>query len=158
MGLQRIVRSCTVPAPIDTVWAVLRDFNRHARWHRAVAHSLIEEGLAPDQVGCVRRFALADGHRVREQLLGLSDHGWRSTYTIVEASLPLWRYVATVRLKPITDVRHTFWLWSCTFEAPPGLAQALAERVASGVYEAGFADLTRHVLGDGGQSPGQSAA
>ena len=35
----RIVRSTVIDAPNDRVWAVLRDFNGHDRWHPAVATS-----------------------------------------------------------------------------------------------------------------------
>ena len=38
------------------VWAVLRDFNSHDRWHDVVAESRIEGGERSDQVGCVRSF------------------------------------------------------------------------------------------------------
>jgi hypothetical protein len=53
------------------VWAVLRDFNSHVHWHPVVSESHIEDGLASDQVGCVRNFRLADGAHLREQLLAL---------------------------------------------------------------------------------------
>ena len=38
----RIVRSTIIDAPTDRVWALLRDFNGHDRWHPAVAKSAIE--------------------------------------------------------------------------------------------------------------------
>ena len=66
-------RSTILDAPLDDVWAVLRDFNGHDRWHPIVASSAIEDGLDADQVGAVRNFQLADGGRIREQLLALSD-------------------------------------------------------------------------------------
>ncbi|NDG15665.1 MAG: SRPBCC family protein, partial [Betaproteobacteria bacterium] len=103
MGLQRVVRSCVVDAPIERVWEVLRDFNSHDQWHTVVAQSAIEDQKTSDRVGCVRNFTLADGNHVREMLLSLSDKDYVSTYTIVEATVPLMRYVATVTLKPVTD-------------------------------------------------------
>ncbi len=71
--LQKVVRSTVIDAPIDRVWAVLRDFNSHDQWHDVVAESRIEGGEAPTQVGCIRSFTLKDGNRIREQLLTLSD-------------------------------------------------------------------------------------
>ena len=71
--LQKVVRSTVIDAPIERVWAVLRDFNSHDRWHDVVAESRIEGGERGDQVGCVRSFTLNDGNRIREQLLALSD-------------------------------------------------------------------------------------
>ena len=35
--LQHVVRSTVIDAPIERVWAVLRDFNSHDRWHDVVA-------------------------------------------------------------------------------------------------------------------------
>ena len=147
--LQKVVRSTVIDAPIARVWAVLRDFNSHDRWHDVVAESRIEGSERSDQVGCVRSFSLKDGNRIREQLLTLSDSEHRSTYCIVEATVPLQRYVATVSLKPVTDGDRTFWHWESTFSTPPGQERELAQMVARDVYEAGFENLRRY-LRDGG--------
>ena len=37
--LQRVVRSTVIDAPIERVWAVLRDFNSHDHWHGVVARA-----------------------------------------------------------------------------------------------------------------------
>ena len=143
--LQRVVRSAVIDAPIERVWAVLRDFNSHDAWHDVVDKSRIEGARASSQVGCVRAFTLKDGNFIREQLLTLDDREHRSTYCIVEATVPLQRYVASVTLKPITDGNRTFWHWESTFATPPGQERELREMVAKGVYEAGFANLRRHL-------------
>lgn len=143
--LQKVVRSTVIDAPIERVWAVIRDFNSHDQWHDVVASSRIEGGQRSDQVGCVRSFTLKDGNHIREQLLTLSERDYRSSYCIVEATVPLQRYVATVTLKPVTDGNRTFWHWESTFATPPGMERELREMVASGVYEAGFENLRRHL-------------
>jgi len=153
--LQHVVRSTVIDAPIARVWAVLRDFNSHDQWHDVVAESRIEGDERGDQVGCVRSFTLKDGHRIREQLLTLSDTDYKSTYCIVEATVPLQRYVATVTLKPVTDGDRTFWHWESTFATPPGQERELHRMVAEGVYEAGFENLRRY-LRDGGDRRGAS--
>jgi len=155
--LQKVVRSAIIDAPIERVWAVLRDFNSHDRWHSAVADSHIEGGERSDQVGCVRNFRLKDGHQIREQLLTLSDREHRSTYCIVEASLPLQRYVATVTLKAVTDGNRTFWHWESSFATPPGLERELRDTVAQGVYETGFEDLRRYLRGGSDRRGGGAA-
>ena len=147
--LQKITRSTIIDAPIERVWAVLRDFNSHDRWHDAVETSRIEGGERSDQVGCVRNFTLRDGNRIREQLLTLSDTEHQSTYCIVEATVPLQRYVATVTLKPVTDGNRTFWHWESTFATPPGMERELGEMVAHGVYETGFENLRAHLRAGG---------
>ena len=143
--LQKIVRSTVIDAPIERVWAVIRDFNSHDRWHDVVETSRIEANEASSQVGCVRSFTMRDGNRIREQLLTLDDREYKCTYCIVEATVPLQRYVATVTLKPVTDGERTFWHWESTFATPPGRERELREMVARDVYEAGFANLRRHL-------------
>jgi len=143
--MQRVTRSAVIDAPIERVWEVLRDFNSHDRWHPAVAESHIENGEAPDRVGCVRNFRLRDGAHIREQLIALSDTEHVSTYCILDATVPLQRYVATLQLKPVTDGNRTFWHWQSTFDTPPGREAELVDMVGRGVYEAGFEALRRHL-------------
>jgi len=149
--LQRVVRSTVIDAPIARVWAVLRDFNSHDQWHTVVEHSRIEGGERSDQVGCVRSFTLKDGNRIREQLLTLDDREHKSTYCIVDATVPLQRYVASVTLKPVTDGNRTFWHWESSFATPPGMERELRDMVTQGVYEAGFANLRRYLDQGGDQ-------
>jgi NADPH:quinone reductase-like Zn-dependent oxidoreductase/uncharacterized protein YndB with AHSA1/START domain len=157
--LQRVVRSTIIDAPIERVWAVLRDFNSHDQWHAVVEQSRIEGGERSDRVGCVRNFTLKDGNHIREQLLALDDRQFKSTYCIVEATVPLQRYVATVTLKPVTDGNRTFWHWESTFATPPGQERELTQMVATDVYEAGFANLSRHLRSGGDlRTPGSAAA
>jgi NADPH:quinone reductase len=141
----RVTRSAVIDAPIERVWAVLRDFNSHIAWHPVVAESEIEGGEPSDQVGCVRRFTLRDGNRIREQLLALSDRDHLSTYCILDASVPLRRYVATLQLKRVTDGERTFWHWQSTFDPPPGRERELADMVGTGVYEGGFEGLRAYL-------------
>ncbi len=156
--LQKVVRSTVIDAPIERVWAVLRDFNSHDQWHAVVDTSHIEGQERSDQVGCVRAFTLKDGNRIREQLLTLDDREHKSTYCIVETSVPLQRYVASVTLKTVTDGNRTFWHWESSFATPPGMERELHDLVAHGVYEAGFANLRQHLaLGADRQARGASA-
>src|SRR5262245_15221189 len=153
----RVTRSAVIDAPIERVWAVLRDFNSHTAWHPVVAESEIEGGERSDQVGCVRRFTLRDGNRIREQLLALSDRDHLSTYCILDATVPLRRYVASVQLKRVTDGDRTFWHWQSTFEAPRGRERELADMVGTGVYEGGFEGLRTYLRREH-QAPGRAAA
>jgi NADPH:quinone reductase-like Zn-dependent oxidoreductase len=145
----RVRRSAVIDAPIERVWAVLRDFNSHSAWHPAVGPSEIEDGEAADRVGCVRSFRLKDGNEIREQLLGLSDRDHVSTYCILDATLPMRNYVATVQLKRVTDGDRTFWHWESTFDVPRGREREFEELVGGGVYEAGFDGLAAYLRSDG---------
>ena len=147
--MQRVTRSAVIDAPIERVWAVLRDFNSHSAWHPAVGDSRIERDEPSDQVGCVRNFFLKDGNHIREQLLALSDRDYVSTYCILDATLPMKNYVATVQLKRITDGERTFWHWESTFDVPKGREREFEQLVGGGVYETGFAALARYLNGGG---------
>lgn len=134
----KIVKSTVLEAPVEAVWEVLRDFNGHDQWHPAVADSLIERNLPSDKIGCVRRFHLADGSELREQLLMLSDIDMAFSYCLLDTPIPLLNYVAHVRLIPVTDGDHTFWHWELRFDTPPGREAELERQVGEQIYEGGF--------------------
>jgi NADPH:quinone reductase-like Zn-dependent oxidoreductase len=154
----RVTRSAVIDAPIARVWEVLRDFNSHSAWHPAVGESQIERGESADQVGCVRNFYLKDGNHIREQLLALSDAEHVSTYCILDATLPMRNYVATVQLKRITDGERTFWHWQSTFDVPRGREQEFADLVGKGVYEGGFEGLRSFLRRPGARAAPAAAA
>ncbi|MEM8755119.1 MAG: SRPBCC family protein [Pseudomonadota bacterium] len=142
----KVVRSTILPAPVEAVWDVIRDFNGHDRWHPAVAASRIERGEPSDRVGCVRAFRLEDGSELREKLLTLSDMETTFSYCLLDTPIPLFNYVAHVRLAPVTDGDMTFWEWESRFDAPAGRAGELADLVGEGIYAAGF-EAIRHDMG-----------
>jgi len=133
-----IRRSTIVNAPLEQVWAILRDFNGHEVWHPAVAASAIEEGAEGDHVGAVRNFQLSDGGRIREQLLALSDAETTFAYCILEAPVALRNYVAHVRLRPVTSDNRCLWEWRATFDAVASQRERLSRFVAEGIIAAGF--------------------
>jgi len=141
----KVVRSTVLAAPVEAVWEVLRDFNGHDRWHPAVATSKIERGRASDEVGCVRRFRLADGSELREQLLTLSDLEQSFSYCLLDTPVPLFNYVAHVRLSPVTDRDWTFWAWESRFDTPTGREAELGQLVGNDIYAAGFDAIRTHL-------------
>jgi hypothetical protein len=145
----KVVKSTVLNAPVEAVWAVLRNFNGHDQWHPAVADSTIERGQPADKVGCVRKFHLADGSELRELLLTLSDADMAFSYCLMETPVPLLNYVAHVRLAPVTDGNLTFWHWESRFDTPPGREQELKTMVAENIYQGGF-DAIRAHMGLGG--------
>ena len=143
----RVKESTIIDAPIADVWAILRDFNGHDRWHPAIAESRIEDGPA-DMIGAVRRFKLADGAQLREQLLSLSDHRHEFRYCLLASPIPLMGYVARARLCPVTDGNQTFWEWSSEFTPPAGRQAELVRLVRNGIYLVGFAAIRARLRGD----------
>ena len=142
-----VVRSTVIDAPIAAVWEVLRDFNSHSLWHPRVIASEIEAPLPADAAGCVRRFRLTDGAELREQLIALSDREYSFTYCILDAPSPLLDYVATVRLRPVTDGERTFWEWESRFTTRPGEEAQMTEMVGEQIYQAGFDAIRRQLAG-----------
>jgi hypothetical protein len=143
--MPHVVKSTIVDAPTDRVWAVLRDFNGHDRWHPAVAISTIERAQAADKVGCVRRFKLKDGFELREQLLALSDLEQTFSYCLLDTPIPMFNYVAHIRLLPVTDGGRTFWHWESRFTTRPEDAVAITKMVAEDIYQGGFDAIRRHL-------------
>jgi hypothetical protein len=137
----RLVRSTVFDAPTDRVWALLRDFNGHDRWHPAVAKSAIERGYNADRLGCVRRFFLRDGSELRERLLTLSDLEQCFSYCLLDTPVPLFNYVAHMRLAPITDGDRTFCDWRCSFTTRRGEEAEMQRMVGEEIYNAGFAAI-----------------
>lgn len=140
-----VIRSTVLDHPIDRVWGELRDFNGHDRWHPAIAESQIERGRDADIVGCVRKFKLRDGSELREQLLTLSDMETTYSYCLLDTPIPLFNYVAHVRLFPVTDGDRTFWEWESKFDTPEGRQDELSELVGSEIYAAGFDAIRAHL-------------
>ena len=96
--------SSVINAPIEKVWARIRDFNGLPRWHPGIAKSEIEGGEPANQPGCIRVLTLKDGGVVRERLLEMSDMGHHYSYAILSSPLPVANYRATLRLRP--DLRR----------------------------------------------------
>jgi hypothetical protein len=142
--LLKVVRSTILDAAVDRVWTVIRDFNGHDQWHPAVERSVIERGHPADKVGCVRRFVLADGSELREQLLTLSDLEQCYSYCLLDTPIPLFNYIAHVRLMPVTDGNRTFWSWEGRFTTRPGEEEQMTQLVGEQVYQAGFEAIRRH--------------
>ncbi|MEM7259959.1 MAG: SRPBCC family protein [Pseudomonadota bacterium] len=143
----RVKRSTILDHSTDTVWSVLRDFNGHDHWHPAVATSQIERSRDSDRIGCIRKFRLTDGSELREQLLALSDVEQSFSYCLLDTPIPLFNYVAHVRLFPVTDSDRTFWEWEGTFNTIDNREDELRTLVGEEIYQAGFHALRSH-LGD----------
>ena len=135
--------SSVIDAPIEQVWARIRDFNGLPNWHPAIAESRIENGEPADKIGCVRDFRLRNGDRIREKLLGLSDHDLFCTYAILESPMGVTNYVATLRLTPVTDGDRTFAEWTAEFDCAPERETELVTNIGIGVFQGGFDSLKR---------------
>jgi hypothetical protein len=146
--MARAHASSVFNAPIEQVWARIRDFNALPDWHPGVAKSEIEGGGPGDRVGCIRKLTLGNGAVIRERLIELSDMGHHYSYAILDSPLPVANYRATLRLRRISDGNRTHGDWTATFDPDPPEKQADAERMISNdVFQGGFNALKKHFGG-----------
>lgn len=149
MSQHKAYHSTVLDAPAGLVWALVRDFNALPAWHPGIARSEIEEGRAPDSVGCVRSFTLADGAHIREKLLSLCDQTMSFTYDFQTSPIPARNYQATVRLTKVTKGDRTFAEWWAAFDCDPGKETELIPLFRDGVFRTGFEALKGKLAGGG---------
>ena len=84
---------------------------------------------------------------IREQLVGMSDYDLFCSYVMLEGPMPLWDYMATLRLTPVTDGGRTFAEWSAEFSCDPANETDLTDGIGTNVFKGGFDALKRHFGG-----------
>lgn len=134
--------SAIISAPVDEVWAVVRDFNGLPGWHPAVASSELS-GDAGDHIGVSRNLVLADGGRIVEKLIAADDAARSYTYDIVESPFAVRRYRATIRFTPVTATGQTFGEWWTEYDAEAADEPNLTKTFADDVFAVGLAALVR---------------
>ena len=139
--MAKVFISAVIPAPVSSVWQVVRDFNALPDWTPFVAESRIEQNMPSDRIGCVRNFRLTDGGLIRERLLALSDFDMSCTYAILESPMGVENYVATLSLTPITDGNRTFASWSAEFDAAEEREPELVRQIGQDVFAKGLEAL-----------------
>lgn len=145
--MARVFVSSVINAPAATVWERVRDFNAMPKWHPRIRDSRIEDALPSDKIGCIRNFHLQSGDMIREQLVGMSDYDLFFSYKMLEGPMPLWDYLATLRLTPVTDGDRCFAEWSAEFSCEPANETDLCNGIATNVFQGGFDALKRHFGG-----------
>ena len=130
--------SSVIDAPIEKVWARIRDFNGLPSWHPRMVESEIEGGRKATDIGAIRKFKVASGAIVREKLLAFSDGDYLTTYSIIEHPAPISNHTSTLKLRRVTDGDRTYAEWSASFDAAPEEADKLAEGMGANVFQGGF--------------------
>lgn len=139
--------SSVIDAPIEKVWARIRDFNGLPSWHPRMVESHIEDGRAATEIGCVRNFKVTSGATIREKLLAFSDNEHSVSYSIIETPQPITNHKATLTLRRVTDGDRTYAEWSASFDAPADQADAMAKGMGENVFQGGFNALKSHFAG-----------
>lgn len=142
--MTRIFVSAVIDAPVEKVWAQVRDFNNLPQWHPKFSRSHIEGGLPGDQVGCVRNFDIAGGGgTIRERLLELNDLEHSFRYCILTSPLAVEGYVAQLTLYPVTVGNKTVGIWTAEFEPTDDDEAGTVDAVANGTFGLAFEVLNR---------------
>src|ERR1700733_1322039 len=68
----KVVETVTINAPVDKVWATVKDFDSLDKWHPGIAKDEIVKG-SNNKPGAVRSLSIKDGPVIKEQLLSFSD-------------------------------------------------------------------------------------
>jgi hypothetical protein len=146
--MTKIFVSAVINAPIEKVWAQVRDFNNMPDWHPKFSRSHIEGGLPSDQIGCVRNFDIAGGGgTIRERLLELSDIEHSFRYCILTSPLAVEGYVAQLTLYPVTVGDKTVGIWTAEFQPTDDNEAATVDAVANGTFALAFEVLNDRLGG-----------
>jgi hypothetical protein len=136
-----------IDAPVEKVWAQVRDFNNMPEWHPKFSRSHIEDGLPSDQIGCVRNFDIAGGGgTIRERLIELSDVDCSFRYCILTSPLPVEGYVAQLTLYPVTVGNKTVGIWTAEFEVTNGDEAGVMHAVGNDTFGKAF-EVLNSLLG-----------
>ncbi|MBW4023971.1 MAG: SRPBCC family protein [Proteobacteria bacterium] len=139
--------SAIIDAPVERVWAAIRDFGALASWHPALDRSEIEGGGDPDVVGCIRKLELKGGAVARERLLMLDDSRYTFAYNFETPAFPIDNYVATVELIPVTNGDRTFAQWTGMFDPRPDEEGDFVDVISNAVFASGWTALAERLAG-----------
>lgn len=133
--------SGVVGAPVEDVWELVRRFDALPVWHPFVETCDMLDEASPTSVGAERTQRLANGGTARARLVRLDDADRSMTYEMLDGPWPVVNYVATIRVRPVTDDGTTFVEWDGRFDADLDALPALEEDFRSGTYAAGVRAL-----------------
>ena len=120
-----------ISGPADKVWQAVRDFGGIDQWAPGIA-GLALEGAG---VGSVRTLTYKDGSQVVERLESFNDAARTLSYTILESTLPVEGYVASLTVRDLgpggSEVE-----WYSTFGAKGATEQDVTRRLEVGYRKA----------------------
>jgi len=144
----RVVETVEVKAPLEKVWATVKDFDGLSKWHPGFASDELVSG-ANGKVGAVRKLTIKNGPVVTERLLAFDGvhHSYR--YRILESPLPITHYSAAISVRPgHGDMTRVIWSGNFkrknTSDNPPEAeSDAGAIKLVKGVYRGGLDNLKK---------------
>ena len=116
----------------------------HAGLHQRSAWARLADA-DEHEIRLTRDIEHSGNAQLREQLLALSDLEQTFSYCLLDTPIPMFNYVAHVRLLPVTDGDRTFWQWESRFTTRPEDREGITQMVAEQIYQAGFEAVRHHL-------------
>ncbi len=142
----KVWTSRVIKAPVEEVWAIMRDFSGMGAWHEEITRMHMLKRARSDKVGGIRDFYFGEGH-LNEELLHLCDITRSFSYRITQCEIPWINYVSGPRLWPVTADNSTFGVWTGDWTASPQDDLVLIPRTEENVYQRAFATLEKNFFG-----------
>jgi hypothetical protein len=117
----------SMPVAADKVWQTLRDFGGIDKWAPGIA----DLSLQGAGVGAVRTMTFKDGSRVVERLESLNDDSRSLSYTILESTLPVEGFVASLTVREM-GASGCEVEWFSTFGAKGAAEEDVSRMLALG--------------------------
>jgi hypothetical protein len=147
-----VTETVQIKAPLDKVWAAVKDFDALAKWHPGFSSDQLTTG-SNGTVGAVRKLTVKDGPVIVEKLTAYNDAGHSYRYIIVESPLPITHYSSTLSVRAgksgTTEV-----VWSGSFkrknpsdDPPEAESDAGTIKLVKGVYRGGLDNLKKMLEG-----------
>lgn len=140
----KVWTSRVMRAPVEKVWAVIRDFAGMGAWHSDITKMHMLDGARSDKVSGIRDFYFGPGH-LHEELLHLCDRSRSFSYRITQSPLPWINYVSGPRLWPVTSNNTTFGVWTGDWDASPQDDLTLIPNTEQNVYQKAFATVEKNL-------------
>lgn len=142
----KIWTSRVIKAPVEKVWAEMRNFAGMGGWHSAITKMHMLHRARADKISGVRDFYFGEGH-LNEELLQMCDITRSFSYRITKSALPWINYVSGPRLWPVTCNNSTFGVWKGDWQASSQDDLTLMPNTETNVYQRAFAELENKLLG-----------
>ena len=148
--MAKVTISSVIDAPVEKVWARIRDFNGLPGWHPRMVESHIEDGKRRRRPSAACAISSSPAaRRIREKLLDFSDDDHSASATrILETPQPLTNHKATLQLQPRDRRRpHLCRMDRQLRRRRPTEADKIAEGMGANVFQGGFNALKSHFSG-----------
>ena len=131
----------SMPVAADQVWQTLKDFGAMNTWAPGIA-SLSLQGTG---VGAIRTMTFKDGSKVVERLESLNDASRSLTYTILESTLPVEGYIASLTVRDLGPAGSEVE-WFSTFGAKGAPEEDVSRMLTLG-YRRSLSGLQKSLKG-----------